>query len=168
MIEWLIDWCLMPTWAVFQLYRGVTKIYVMTNIPTYKEHIKNQSFPWISKIAFLDITIPTIIKISVLATYVLNTIIQSNHQVQIYYCYWLWNILIYDRVVYNIIIHFFLWSLRMICPVSTEWPQYYKLFEHHCQQYFSYIITVSFIGRGNLSTWRKPPTCRKSLTNLIT
>jgi len=31
---------------------------------------------------------------------------------------------------------------------------------------FSYIVAVSFIGGG--STWRKPPTCRKSLTNFIT
>jgi hypothetical protein len=44
-------------------------MYLMTKIPKYKEHIKIQSFPWISKIAFLDITIPTIIKISVLAMY---------------------------------------------------------------------------------------------------
>ena len=34
------------------------------------------------------------------------------------------------------------------------------------QQYFSYIVEDSFIGRGNRSTWRKPPTCRKSVTNL--
>ena len=32
------------------------------------------------------------------------------------------------------------------------------------QQYFSYIVVVSFIGGGNQ---RKPPTCRKSLTNFI-
>jgi len=30
---------------------------------------------------------------------------------------------------------------------------------------FSYIVAVSFIGGGN---WRKPSTCRKSLTNFIT
>jgi len=36
------------------------------------------------------------------------------------------------------------------------------------QQYFSYIVAVSFIGGGNQRTRRKPPTCRKSLTNLIT
>jgi len=36
------------------------------------------------------------------------------------------------------------------------------------QRYFSYIMAVSFIGRGNRSTWRKPLTCRKSLTNFIT
>jgi hypothetical protein len=30
------------------------------------------------------------------------------------------------------------------------------------------IVAVSFIGWGNWSTQRKPPTCRKSLTNFIT
>jgi hypothetical protein len=38
----------------------------------------------------------------------------------------------------------------------------------HFQQYFSYIMAVSFIGGGNQRTRRKPPTCRKLLTNLIT
>jgi len=38
----------------------------------------------------------------------------------------------------------------------------------HFEQYFSYIVTVSFIGEGNRSTQRKQPTCRKSLTNFIT
>ena len=33
-------------------------------------------------------------------------------------------------------------------------------------QYFSYIMAVSFICVGNRSTWRRPPNCRKSLTNL--
>jgi len=28
-------------------------------------------------------------------------------------------------------------------------------------------MVVSFIGRGNRRTWRKPPTCHKSLTNFI-
>ena len=32
--------------------------------------------------------------------------------------------------------------------------------------FFSFIVAVSFIGRGNQSTPRKP-TCRKSLTNFI-
>jgi hypothetical protein len=36
------------------------------------------------------------------------------------------------------------------------------------QQYFNYIVAVSFIGGGNQSTWRKPLTCRKSLTNFFT
>jgi hypothetical protein len=34
--------------------------------------------------------------------------------------------------------------------------------------YFSYIVAVGLNGRGNRSTRRKPPTCCKSLTNLIT
>ena len=38
----------------------------------------------------------------------------------------------------------------------------------HFQQYCSYIVAVSFIGGVKRSTRRKPPTCRKSLTNFIT
>ena len=38
----------------------------------------------------------------------------------------------------------------------------------HFQQYFSYIVAISFIGGGNRSIRRKPPTCRKSLTIFIT
>ena len=30
---------------------------------------------------------------------------------------------------------------------------------HHFQQYFRYIVAVSFIGAGKLSTLRKPQTC---------
>jgi hypothetical protein len=37
----------------------------------------------------------------------------------------------------------------------------------HFQQYFSYILAASFIVGGNQSTQRKPPTCRKSLTNFV-
>jgi len=37
------------------------------------------------------------------------------------------------------------------------------VFKRHFQQYFSYIIVVSFIGGGNQSAWRKPTTCSKSL-----
>jgi len=36
------------------------------------------------------------------------------------------------------------------------------------QQYFSYIMAVSFIGGGNASARRKSQICRKSLTNFIT
>ena len=36
------------------------------------------------------------------------------------------------------------------------------------QQYFTYIVTASFIGGGNQNKRREPPTCRKSLTNFIT
>jgi hypothetical protein len=34
---------------------------------------------------------------------------------------------------------------------------------HHFQQYFSYIVAVSFISGGNRSTWKKTHTCSKSL-----
>ena len=37
----------------------------------------------------------------------------------------------------------------------------------HLHKYFSYIVVVSFIGGGTWSTWRRPPTCHKSLTDLI-
>jgi hypothetical protein len=36
----------------------------------------------------------------------------------------------------------------------------------HFQQYFSYIVVVSFICGGNQSNRRKPPTYRKSMTNI--
>jgi hypothetical protein len=36
------------------------------------------------------------------------------------------------------------------------------------QQYFSYIVAVSFIVGGNWSTWRESLTSHKSLTNFIT
>jgi hypothetical protein len=36
------------------------------------------------------------------------------------------------------------------------------------QQYFSYIMAVSFISGGNWSTRRKLPACRKPSTNFIT
>jgi hypothetical protein len=35
------------------------------------------------------------------------------------------------------------------------------------QQYFSYIVAISFIGGGNQSTQRKTPTCCMSLTNFF-
>jgi hypothetical protein len=40
--------------------------------------------------------------------------------------------------------------------------------QRHFQQYFSYVVVVSFIAGGHRSTRRKPATCRKSLTNFIT
>jgi hypothetical protein len=38
---------------------------------------------------------------------------------------------------------------------------------HNFQQYFSYIVAVSFIGGGNRHIQRKPSTCRKSLTKFL-
>jgi len=43
-----------------------------------------------------------------------------------------------------------------------------KDFLIHTRKHFSYSAVGSFIGGGNRSTRRKPPTCRKSLTNSIT
>ena len=37
--------------------------------------------------------------------------------------------------------------------------------QRHFQQYLSYNVPVSFIGGGNQSTQRKPPTFRKLLKN---
>ena len=45
---------------------------------------------------------------------------------------------------------------------------WFMVFNATFQQYFSYVVAVSFIGGGNRSTRRKPPTCRRSLTNFIT
>ena len=40
---------------------------------------------------------------------------------------------------------------------------------YHFQEYFSHIVVGgNFIGGGNPSIWRKPQTCHKSPTNLIT
>jgi hypothetical protein len=37
-----------------------------------------------------------------------------------------------------------------------------------CQHYISVISWACFVGEGNHSTRKNPPTCRKSLTNFIT
>ena len=50
---------------------------------------------------------------------------------------------------------------------TRDYPNLH-LDERHIQQYFSYIMAVSFIDGGNRSTRRKLPTCRKLLTNFIT
>ena len=42
------------------------------------------------------------------------------------------------------------------------------MFNATFNNYFSYIVAVSFIGGENRSIRRKPPFCGKSLTNLIT
>ena len=53
------------------------------------------------------------------------------------------------------------------CPVASHQGLRVMVF-NALQQYFSYIVEVSFIGGVNQSTRRKPPTFRKSLTNFIT
>jgi len=47
--------------------------------------------------------------------------------------------------------------------LNTSWRVWGYGVLRHFQQYFSYIVVVSFIG-----TWRKRLTCNKSLTIFIT
>jgi hypothetical protein len=57
--------------------------------------------------------------------------------------------------------HCYVWSFSsLIAPFDPFLPS--ARFEH------IYIVAVSFICGGYRSTRRKPPTCRKTLTNLIT
>jgi hypothetical protein len=51
-------------------------------------------------------------------------------------------------------------DLVLFCLVLWCW--------RHFQQYFSYIMAISFIDEGNRSTQIISQTCRKSLTNVIT
>jgi hypothetical protein len=41
-------------------------------------------------------------------------------------------------------------------------------FDRQFQQYFSYIMAISFSGGRNRSKWREPPTIGKQLVNFIT
>jgi len=56
----------------------------------------------------------------------------------------------------------------LVGPSSSTSYDYDYGVSRHFQQYFSYIVAVSFIGGGNRSPPRKPLACRKSLTNNIT
>jgi hypothetical protein len=84
----------------------------------------------------------------------------------------------YDGWIYNYLCNRFLSPLKLLVrtPFMVRCTQYNIMWwslsvtcdRCHFQQYFSYIIAVSFISGGNQSTRRKPQTCRKSLTNFIT
>jgi len=58
------------------------------------------------------------------------------------------------------------------CTAKKQFIAMYcnKILEHtkSGSQYVSYIVAVSFIGGGNLSTRKKPSTCHRSLANFIT
>jgi hypothetical protein len=83
-----------------------------------------------------------------------------------------------EVIMYHVILH---WPVdidrlkklkwRPINPVLIEiWNsiQLLHFIEYACiQQYFSYVVAVSSIGGGSRRTRRKPPTCRKYLTNFI-
>ena len=60
--------------------------------------------------------------------------------------------------------------ITKVCHIIIDiWLVYlFKVFNATFNNIFSYIVAVSLIGEGNQSTQRKPPTCRKSLTNFIT
>jgi hypothetical protein len=70
---------------------------------------------------------------------------------------WLW---LYGSWIYN-----YLWN-QCLSPLML-WVWISIRARCHFQQYFSYIVAVSFIGGGNQRTWKKPLTCRKSLTNVV-
>ena len=75
-----------------------------------------------------------------------------------------------EVIIYHVILH---WPVdidrlkklkwRPINPVSIEiWNSIQLLhFIEYIQQYFSYVVVVSYIGGGGRRTRRKPPTCRK-------
>jgi hypothetical protein len=59
----------------------------------------------------------------------------------------------------------------MVVGFTATWAisayHHYGVYRHF-QKYFSYIEEVSFVGGGNRSALRKPPTSRKSVANFIT
>jgi hypothetical protein len=73
-------------------------------------------------------------------------------------------------IIYHLILHWLVdidrlkkLKWRPINPVSIEkWNSIQLLhFIEYIQQYFSYVVAVSYIGGGSRRTRRKPPTCRK-------
>ena len=84
-----------------------------------------------------------------------------------------WSVLMYNTMVHIILTPSILVSLTLVitihwmCDTQLKWGQGYGI-KRHFQQYFSYIVAVRFIGGGNQSTQRKPPTCHKSLKTFIT
>jgi hypothetical protein len=64
--------------------------------------------------------------------------------------------------------HMVKWIYDHLCNQCLSPIRLWVRIPCHFQQYFSYIVAVSFIGGGNRSIQRKPQTCRKSLTNFIT
>ena len=62
----------------------------------------------------------------------------------------------------------FLFFITLPTSSQSVWLGYVYGIWCHFQQYFSYIMTVSFIGGENRIIQRKPPICCKSLTNFVT
>ena len=60
-----------------------------------------------------------------------------------------------------------LWrSVLLVEETVVPWENHRSVASHF-QQYFSYIVAVSFIGGGNRSNLRKPPICRKPLSTIF-
>ena len=59
------------------------------------------------------------------------------------------------------------WVNTLISEFFSIWFMVLNATFNNHQLYFSNIVAVSYIGGGNRRTWRKPPTCCKSLTNLL-
>ena len=57
---------------------------------------------------------------------------------------------------------FFWWKVGWLVGWLVGW--FYGA-QRHFQQYFSYIVAVSFIGGGNWSTRRKPLTCHNNVVS---
>ena len=83
-----------------------------------------------------------------------------NHYVM-WWSYWVLNLGEERNVVYEDHISF----LQSFGIKQTNKTYLFDGYYRHFQQYYSYIVAVSCIGGGNR---RKPPTCRKSMTNFIT
>ena len=82
-----------------------------------------------------------------------------------FHCHLKCNLIFFQFQMFNI------WSVYMEVCLAL-WIGRFRLVSlvygvwRHFQRYFSYIVEASFICGGNRSMWRKPPTCRKSLTKL--
>ena len=93
-----------------------------------------------------------------------NFIVLSNFIAMMFTLIWVF-LCAYDSYVINEMFLIFLRLIRLLKRTgqNRDMVMVFNTF----QQYFSYIVAVSFIGRVNRSTRRKPPTSRKSLTYFI-
>ena len=47
--NWLIDWCLTPTFALFKLYRDVNKLYIII----YTTTLRNKTYSCITQSGYM-------------------------------------------------------------------------------------------------------------------